>query len=197
MTKNIFIVLLNIFLFILLTACNSGKNIVPTKYPNNMIELKNNWEVKVDNYGSSFTNTPLFQDSLIAKVGFTLINKTKEDEHPYIELICKLGNNLVDIDTLVLTYKCTTPLIIKLSQSDFGGNGNATYSHYQYILESANEFTTIQFLITNFKQPEWTPEISKNIKYNPENIDAVYFTPEIDEITGGIAVLEIKEFYLK
>ena len=196
MTKKIFL-LFNIIFFFFLTACNNNNQVSPSKYPNNMIELKNNWEAKSDNYGSSISDIPLFEDSSIAKVEFTLINKTKEDEYPYIELICKLGDNLVNIDTLVLTYKCTTPLIVKLSQSDFGGNGNATYSHFQYILESANDFITVQFLISDFKQPEWTPEKSKLIKYNPTNVDAVYFTPQIDEITGGKATLEIKEFYLK
>lgn len=163
----------------------------------NLVKSAKEWIPAHDEFGSSYdTSTAILNDSL-KKVKFTLTKKTEGDKWPYIELISIIGGNLEDKSSMKLTYSCSKPLIIKLSQSDFNTKGNETYSHYQFKVPASDTLNTILLNFSDFKQPDWTPEISKSIPMKLENVDAVYFTPAVDAEVGGSAELSIKDFYIK
>ncbi len=162
----------------------------------NLVSKAKEWVPAHDEFGSSYDTSKLILSDSLKKIHYTLIKKTEGDKWPYIELICVIGGNLNGKMAMKLSYSCSKPLIIKLSQSDFNNKGNETYSHYQYTVPASDSLNTVMLLLSEFKQPEWTPEESKTIPLKLENVDAVYFTPEIDAEVGGEADLAISEFYL-
>lgn len=162
----------------------------------NLVKTAKEWIPAHDEFGSSYDTAKAILSDSLKKVSYTLTKKNTEDKWPYIELISIVGGNLQGKKELKLKYSCSTPLIIKLSQSDFNDKGNKTYSHYQYTVPASDTLLYISTKISEYAQPDWAPEESKNIPLKLENVDAVYFTPNIDAEVGGKADLSIKEFYL-
>lgn len=114
----------------------------------------------------------------------------------FIELVCDLGHSLVDHTGLSIDYKCETPLVIKLSQSDFGKDGNESYAHYQFVVPASETITTAHLKFSAFTQPGWTPEYAAGIPLKLENVDAIYLTPKVDDSTGGSSLLGVKGLFL-
>lgn len=176
-------------------SCTTAKADSCTK--DNLVKTAQ-WDPAADAWGSSFdtTTTPFRTDSAVTTT-LTLAKVIKETEWPYVELICKLNGTMEKYNSIEITYTSETPLIVKLSQSDFSCNGNKTYTHYQYRLDPSSSWKTVAIETKDFVQPNWTPEKSKTIGYKGENVTALYFSPEIDATIGGSSKIAIKEILLK
>lgn len=163
----------------------------------NLVKSAKEWIPAHDEFGSSYDTANAILSDTLKKIHYKLIKKPEGNQWPYIELICKLEGSLIDKKSIKINYTCSTPLIIKLSQSDFNDKGNKTYSHFQYIVPASDTLTTKIVNISEFTQPDWTPEASKSIPLKLVNVDAIYFTPDVDSDVGGEADLSINEFYIK
>lgn len=153
------------------------------------------WKAVTDLIGSSYSpDKAVVRDSLM-EVSFTL-KKKEEGEIVFIELVCSLDSTLSASKGLEITYKCDSPLVIKLSQSDFGGDGDESYAHYQFIVPASETLNTVRVNYESFTQPEWTPEASKGKAMKLENVNAIYLTPDVDATIGGSATLAVKSLYL-
>jgi hypothetical protein len=163
----------------------------------NLIFTAQAWYPAVDSYGSTYrTDGELVSDG-VATVSFTIAQMDGTEEWtPWVELVCELGYTLEDYSGLEITYKNDTDLLVKLSQSDFGADGNETYSHYEYRLPSANEWQTHRIQFSTFLQPDWTPEISRIIPLYLENVNAVYLVPDLDPIAGESSTLQVRHLEL-
>ncbi len=154
------------------------------------------WKAVTDKLGSAFKPEKIAVVDSLMEVNFTL-KQQKETEIVFIELVCGLGHNLSKHSGLKINYKCETPLVVKLSQSDFGKDGDKSYAHYQFIVPASEKITTTELSFADFTQPIWTPEASKGKAMKLENIDAIYLVPNIDAATGGKSLLGVKALYLK
>ncbi|KMQ52166.1 hypothetical protein CHISP_0847 [Chitinispirillum alkaliphilum] len=154
------------------------------------------WRATTDDLGSSFQTGEELIEEGIAKVTFTIAVKEEEDEWPYVELICETGMDLSEVQGMEIVYRCTSPLIIKLSQSDFGYEGNQTYSHYEYTAPASEEWNTVQISISDFTQPDWAPEDSRAIPLKMENVPDIYLVPALDYTTGESGTVEVKSLLL-
>jgi len=194
------ILVMTLFTIFSLSSCKySGSKKTTKTEPvpsNNLINSAKEWKAVTDELGSSSSpkNISISNDQI--EVDFTL-KKKEEGEIVFIELVCDLGHNLVGNKGLSIDYKCETPLVIKLSQSDFGKNGNESYAHFQFVVPASDTITTAHLKFSEFTQPVWTPDYSKGIPMKLENVDAIYLTPKVDEATGGSSSLAVMGLYLK
>ena len=196
--KQLLIVLALIMAFSVI-SCNVG-NTNKTKrkeigLSDNLLYAAHNWKAVTDELGSFYSPKNIGIVDGEMEVDFTL-KKKEEGEIVFIELVCELGHNLSDQSGLSIDYKCETPLVIKLSQSDFAKHGNESYAHYQYVVPASDTITTAHLKFSEFTQPGWTPDYAKDIPMNLENVDAIYLTPQVDDATGGSSRLGVKGFYL-
>lgn len=155
------------------------------------------WSYDTDPYGSS----AIIKDKLITTDGvwinFTRIPRVDVMRNSWIEVIYQLANaSLENTKKISLTYKCDIELLIKLSQQDYGKEGDESYAHYQVTLPPATEWTTKEVALSNFSRPHWTPASSKDFGLIPERIDALYFTPQMTDEKGGNATLQIRSVEL-
>jgi len=154
-----------------------------------------NWKAVTDLLGSSYSPEKVSVVDSLMEVNFTL-KKKEEGEIVFIELVCGLNSNLSTEAGVVLSYKCETPLVVKLSQSDFGADGDESYAHYQYVVPASESISTVKLNFSDFTQPQWTPDGSKGIAMKLENVNAIYLTPDVDVATGGSSLLGVKGLYL-
>lgn len=165
------------------------------KVENNLLHSAKNWKAVTDTLGSTFSPKEIEIKNDAISVDFTL-KKKEGDEIVFIELVCALNFNLKEYSTMKITYTCDTPLLIKLSQKDFGGDGNKTYSHYQYRVPAAADYSEIELNFSDFEQPNWTPEKSKSIPLKLENVNDIYLTPDVSSEAGGKSKLSVKSIVL-
>lgn len=175
---------------------SASKKKVEYKAGENLVASAKEWVAAHDEIGSSYDTASAVLNDSLKKVNYTLVKK-EGDEWPYVELISIVGGNLQGKKGLKITYSCSTPLKIKLSQNDFNDKGNSTYSHYEYTAPASDTLTTVTTQFSEYKQPDWTPEVSKAIPLKLENVYALYFTPAVDAMVGGEAELAISELYLQ
>lgn len=186
-------VFINVLIVFLLSACAVKKS--NNSDESNLLYSANKWKAVTDNLGSYYSpNTIALKDSAY-EVAFFLKQKT-EDEIVFIELVCDLGFDLSEQTGLSLTYKCDSDLLIKLSQSDFGGDGDKSYAHYQFLVPASDTYVTRKLRFSDFTRPNWTPEYSKGKGLNLNNVNAIYLTPNIADSIGGKALLGVKELFL-
>lgn len=162
----------------------------------NLLYTAKEWKAYSDQLGSSFSPSEMVVVDSLIEVDFTL-KKKEEGEIVFIELVCDIGDSLAGKQGLELTYKCETDLLVKLSQSDFGGEGDQSYAHYQFRLPASESLTTAKLTFAEFTQPAWAPDASKGFPLKLENVRHIYLTPAVPELTGGSALLGIKALYLK
>lgn len=167
-------------------------------HANNAATLdKSQWSYATDPYGSEAT----FQEELItdhrAWVHFTRIPRVDAKRNSWVELIYKLPEqSLKSHKSIQLQYKSDQPLILKLSQKDYGSEGDKSYAHYQIVLPAAPEWNNHQVNIADFQRPQWTPAESKDVGIVGERISAIYVTPSLTDEAGGEATIEIKSLDL-
>lgn len=163
----------------------------------NLIETAAAWRPEADSYGSSFVVDPAIVVDGEINVDFTIAQKVGE-EWPYIELICETGaENLGGVETITITYKCGKYLKVKLSQSDFGSEGDNSYAHYYFELPASSEWTTETMRIEEFYQPGWAPASSTEIPLILENIQNIYLVPDLNYNIGDSTVLSVKSMILQ
>ncbi|ALO36314.1 hypothetical protein CMT41_17415 [Colwellia sp. MT41] len=158
---------------------------------------RNQWTYDTDPYGSE----AIINEKLIRHGGiwikFKRVPRIDEKRNSWIELIHKLPSaSLTGIKKIRLTYQCDTPLLIKLSQQEYGKNGDQSYAHYQIKLPPARQWTTQEVDLKDFYRPEWTPASSTDIGLLPEHIDAIYLTPSLTDKDGGEAILQVRAIEL-
>lgn len=167
---------------------------LPAKAYNTHAPLdKHQWSYDTDPYGSE----AIINEKLIRHGGiwikFKRVPRIDVNRNSWIELIHKLPNaSLAGNQKIRLTYQCEIPLIIKLSQQEYGKNGDQSYAHYQIKLPATKQWTTKEVDLKDFYRPEWTPASSKDYGLLPEHIDAIYLTPSMTDKDGGEAILQVR-----
>lgn len=160
----------------------------------NLVYTAHQWVAATDNIGSSFSyDGELIQDGVVS-VDFNYVQES--NGYPWVSIICDLGHSLQDYKGLTLRYRSDEDLIIHLHQSDFGFNGNRTYSHYQITLPATSIWRTRTVEFEDFAQPDWTPSESLEIPFIPENVRSLHFSPFLNAETGGTASIKIRNLTL-
>jgi len=154
---------------------------------------KHQWSYDTDPYGSE----AIINEKLIRHGGiwikFKRVPRVDAKRNSWVELIHKLPTaSLAGHQRIRLTYQCDTPLLIKLSQQDYGKTGDESYAHYQIKLPKTNGWTTKEVDLKDFYRPDWTPVSSKDYGLLPEHIDAIYLTPSMTDKDGGEAILQVR-----
>jgi hypothetical protein len=181
------ILLANLASFILLF-------IIPAHAESPLTQLdKHQWSYDTDPYGSeAIINEKLIRHGGIW-INFKRVPRVDAKRNSWIELIHKLPSaSLAGNQKIRLTYQCDIPLIIKLSQLEYGKNGDQSYAHYQIELPATDQWSTTEVDLKDFYRPEWTPTSSKDYGLLPEHIDAIYLTPSMTDKHGGEAILQVR-----
>lgn len=155
------------------------------------------WRYAVDPHGSTASyEKPLVKEDYVG-ISFNRVPRVDAQNNSWVELIYDLPNkSLNGIASIELTYQSDKPLVIKLSQKDYGGTGDKSYAHYQTILPSAKKWQTHTLTFDNFSRPEWTPNWSKDKGITKANVSALYFVPNLTDEKGGNAWIKIKNVKL-
>lgn len=158
---------------------------------------KHQWTYDTDPYGSE----AIINEKLIRHGGiwikFKRVPRVDAKRNSWIELIHKLPTgSMAGSQKIRLTYQCEIPLLIKLSQKEYGKDGDQSYAHYQIEIPATKQWTTKEVDIKDFSRPEWTPENSKDLGILPEHIDAIYLTPSMTDKEGGEAILQVRAIEL-
>lgn len=158
---------------------------------------KSQWSYATDPYGSEATlKEELITDNR-AWVHFKRIPRVDAKRNSWVELIYNLPEkSLASHKRIQLQYKSDQPLILKLSQKDYGSEGDKSYAHYQITLPAASEWNNKEVDIADFTRPFWTPKESKDLGIISERVSAIYVTPSLTDEAGGEATIEIKSLDL-
>ncbi|WP_231098066.1 hypothetical protein [Pseudoalteromonas luteoviolacea] len=175
---------------LLLVGC-SGMQAVPSFDANN-------WRYATDPHGSQvILDEPLVQDDRV-KIGFDRVPRVDKQNNSWVELIYDIPKgNLIDLTTIEVTYQSDKPLVIKLSQTEYGGDGDKSYAHYQVVLPKALEPKTQQVTLEQFARPDWTPNWSQDKGIVTASVSALYFVPDLTDKAGGRAMMTIHGLTLK
>ena len=116
---------------------------------------KHQWTYDTDPYGSE----AIINEKLIRHGGiwiqFKRVPRVDFKRNSWVELIHKLPNaTLGGSQKILLTYQCDMPLIIKLSQQEYGKNGDKSYAHYQIKLPASQGWTTKEIALQDFARPK-------------------------------------------
>jgi len=158
---------------------------------------KHQWSYDTDPYGSE----AIINEKLIRHGGiwikFKRVPRVDAKRNSWIELIHKLPKStLAGSQKIRLTYQCEIPLLIKLSQKEYGKHGDQSYAHYQIKLPATKQWSTKEVDLKDFYRPEWTPASSKDYGLLPEHVDAIYLTPSMTDKDGGEAILQVRAIEL-
>jgi len=168
--------------------------VMPASAYNTHVPLdKHQWSYDTDPYGSE----AIINEKLIRHGGiwikFKRVPRIDAKRNSWIELIHKLPNaSLAGNQKIRLTYQCEIPLLIKLSQKEYGKDGDKSYAHYQIKLPATKQWSTTEVDLKDFYRPEWTPESSTDHGIVLEHIDAIYLTPSMTDKDGGEAILQVR-----
>jgi hypothetical protein len=168
----------------------------PAALSEDMLDYPDLWYASVDEYGSSVkASAPVVKDGKVA-IEFTIAKMAKPDQWPYAELICEPGIAMNALEGLSVRYKSSVDLVLKLSQKDFGEEGNASYAHYQHVLPRSATFVDAVIKVEDFAQPEWADEASRKIALDLANVSAVYVVPVLDYTMGETGSFSLERFSL-
>ncbi|ERP32104.1 hypothetical protein [Chitinivibrio alkaliphilus] len=162
----------------------------------NLLTSGATWYATSDTLGSIVDTGDALLSEDGATVHFTMTEKTGE-EWPYVELIATTEADFIERETVQIAYQCDAPLILKLAQSDFSYEGDATYAHYEYVLPPSGEITTATVAIADFEQPDWAPEESLETPLLLENVSALYLVPQLNPEVGGESSLSVEYLRIK
>ncbi len=155
-----------------------------------------NWFATTDEYGSYYEMAEeVIVDGEI-NVNFYITQKLG-DEWPYIELVCESGRALTGMSSITLEYKCDKSVEVKLSQSDFGEEGDNSYANFYYEIPEADEWTTITLEIQEFYQPGWSPSESTEVGLVLGNVTDIYLVPTADYNFGEEATLAVRSLIIE
>ncbi|WP_256717684.1 hypothetical protein [Shewanella sp. UCD-KL12] len=156
------------------------------------------WSYATDPYGS----IAKVKNKLITEEGvwinFNRIPRVDPQRNSWIEVIYTPDPALLlGTNKITLTYKCDTPLLIKLSQTHYGKQGDKSYAHYQVKLPAASQWRPQEVELNDFARPDWTPMDSIDYGIVLEKVNALYLTPSLTDKDGGLATLQIRSLTLK
>ncbi|AOT07071.1 hypothetical protein [Pseudoalteromonas luteoviolacea] len=157
-----------------------------------------NWRYATDPHGSQVILTePLVQENRV-KIGFDRVPRVDKQNNSWVELIYDIPQgNLNGLSRIEVTYQSDNPLVIKLSQKEYGGAGDKSYAHYQVILPQAMQPLTREVTLSDFTRPDWTPHWSKDKGIINASVSALYFVPDLTDRAGGSATMTIHQLTLK
>ncbi|WP_152996217.1 carbohydrate binding domain-containing protein [Pseudoalteromonas sp. H105] len=157
-----------------------------------------NWRYATDPHGSEVkTKQTLIKDERVW-ISFKRVPRVDAKNNSWVELIYDLPNQtLEENSTILLEYKSRKNLVVKLSQKDYGGQGDKSYAHYQYILPAQTKWGTHCIDLADFARPSWTPENSVDKGIIKENVSAIYLVPDLKDELGGEATIEVKNISLR
>lgn len=155
----------------------------------------NDWSYAIDPHGSAAHFYGLKEDAI--SIDFVRVPRVDKQNNSWVELIYTLPHgNLTATETIEIHYQSDQPLIVKLSQSDYGKEGDNSYAHYQATLPKAEQWQTQTLTFEQFKRPSWTPVTSLDKGLKLANISAIYFVPSLTDEQGGKATLAVKSIKL-
>ncbi|KZN69030.1 hypothetical protein [Pseudoalteromonas luteoviolacea] len=159
--------------------------------------VEDNWRYATDPHGSQvILAEPLVQDDRV-KIGFDRVPRVDKANNSWVELIYDIpAGDLSAVSGIALTYESDRPLVIKLSQKEYGGEGDKSYAHYQVVLPVAMTPTSKRVDITSFARPDWTPEWSQDKGIVKTSVSALYFVPDLTDKAGGKAQMTIHKLAL-
>lgn len=115
----------------------------------------------------------------------------------WVELIYDLpGGTLAGYPQIELSYQSNTALVVKLSQREYGGEGDQSYAHYQIVVPAAASWQTVKLSQTEFQRPDWTPATSRDQGIVPQHVNAIYLVPDLTDDEGGQASLAVRSIAL-
>jgi hypothetical protein len=155
------------------------------------------WSYATDPYGSE----AIINEKLIRHDGiwikFKRVPRVDVKRNSWIELIHSLPQaSMLGNTKIRLTYQCDIPLLMKLSQKEYGKKGDQSYAHYQIKLPATQDWETTEVDIKDFYRPSWTPINSKDYGILTQHIDAIYLTPSLTDKEGGEATLQVSALKL-
>lgn len=156
------------------------------------------WRYATDPHGSkAIYEKPLVKEEYVA-ISFYRVPRVDVKNNSWVELIYDLpSQSLKDAKHIELTYQSDTPLVIKLSQKQYGGEGDGSYAHYQTVLPKSDSWQTQTVSLESFNRPDWTPAWSKDKGIIKDSVSALYFVPDLQDEKGGEALIKIKHLTLK
>ncbi|TMO57916.1 hypothetical protein [Pseudoalteromonas phenolica] len=156
------------------------------------------WRYATDPHGSQAILNGSLVTTEHVEIAFKRVPRVDKLNNSWVELIYDLPNKqLPEQASITLTYQSDKDMIIKLSQKDYGGDGDKTYAHYQTALPAANVWTTQTVTLNDFQRPSWTPASSTDKGIITEHVSALYFVPKLTDAQGGEAFIKIKNVNIK
>ena len=182
--KNVFCYFL-LFAIFALAACST--------YQDNGVIKTSQWRYATDSHGSNATLASAITHKDPIEISFYRVPRVDALNNSWVELIYDLpGAYLPQQAQFTLTYQSDQPLIIKLSQKDYGKEGDRSYAHYQTILPNSQVWKTMTVTLNDFQRPHWTPSTSEDKGIINSHVSAIYFVPSLNDEQGGHAKLKIK-----
>lgn len=156
------------------------------------------WRFATDPHGSEVKmKQTLLTDERIW-ISFKRVPRVDAKNNSWVELIYDLPEQTFEGNSaILLKYKSSKNLVVKLSQKDYGGQGDKSYAHYQYILPAQTQWGTHCIGLADFARPSWTPENSIDKGIIKENVSAIYLVPDLKDELGGEATIEVKNISLR
>lgn len=155
----------------------------------------NDWSYATDPHGSVAHFHGLNNDAIA--IEFERVPRVDKQNNSWVELIYTLPNGSLGVtETIEIHYQSDQPLIVKLSQSDYGKEGDKSYAHYQAVLPKAEQWQKQTLTLNQFKRPLWTPASSVDKGIKLANISAIYLVPDLTDEQGGKAKLAVKSIML-
>lgn len=184
---------------LILSACSQplfNSNGSAAKQVSDNLISSERWSASADPYGSTIhpQTSGLIQAGILS-ARLQQTQASPDHNWPFVELICALPSNLSSVQSLELRYRASTPLHIKLSQSDFSIEGDESYAHFAAIIPASAEWQTRFINISEFQQPYWTPDAAKAVGLKLSNIRDIYISPNFGE-QGGQVELQISKMTL-
>ncbi len=156
------------------------------------------WSYATDGLGSKAIIGNSLIENGAARIAFQRVPRPSPQQNSWIELIYSVpGGDLTGVQTVTLHYQSSSPLLVKFSQRDYGGDGDGSYAHYQAELPAATEWTSQTVTPADFTRPGWTPANSADVGLILEHVNAIYLVPALDDATGGYTELSVKGIELE
>lgn len=156
------------------------------------------WRYATDPYGSQadYVASTLVNNG-VAAMNFIRIPRVDAKRNSWVEMIYDLPKGeLGSTNAIKVTYQSSTDLVIKLSQKDYGSDGDGSYAHYQTLLPASEHWKTETVTLQQFSRPSWTPTSSVDKGIVTNHVSALYFVPDLQDSKGGKAALAIKHIEL-
>lgn len=185
---------LGLLLLLALLGC-SDRSAVPSAVKGELDAL--DWRYATDPHGSkAAVDGDLVQDG-IARIAFTRVPRVDEQNNSWVELIYDLpAGSLGGYSSISLEYLSSSDLVVKLSQLEYGEQGDQSYAHYQTVLSAATDWRQVTLVLSDFERPDWTPATSIDHGIVAAHVNAIYLVPDLTDDAGGQASLSIRAIRL-